>query len=185
MRRATDDPALSYTILTSSSKTTHILPSIGYRVLDDQRRIWRRRPSPSGAVTVETATGPHLRDSERRLVADHAGLPVIPLLVGARGEHFLAVVSPKVKAGGIRYWDLLHVGDAELFTAAAQELANVLIGPDENAVLAADLRFTARNGPDGERQALTVPRFFKSSRLPAEPIDNLYSEVQLLDLKLD
>jgi GNAT superfamily N-acetyltransferase len=186
MRRATDDATATYTILTSSSKTLHILPSIGYRVLDDQRRVWRRRRSgASAAVTIEGDPAPHLRDSERRLLADHAGLPVTSVLVRASGGRFLAVMSPKVKAGGLRYWDLLHVSDVELFAATAQDVADALIGPDENAVLAADLRFIAANGPGGEYERFAVPRFFKSSRLGREHIDNLYSEVQLLDLKLD
>jgi GNAT superfamily N-acetyltransferase len=189
MRRATDDPAMTYTILTSSSKTLHILAAVGYRVLDDQRRIWRpRRSGASAAVRIEREAArimPHLGDAQRRLLADHAGLPVVSMLVGAKGENYLAVLAPSLKAGRRRYWDLLHVSDVGLFAATAQDVADVLIGRDENAVLAADLRFIAGDDRNGEREHFAVPRFFKSSRLARRDIDNLYSEVQLLDLKLD
>jgi predicted N-acetyltransferase YhbS len=189
MREATADPAMSYTILTSSAKTLHILSAVGYGILDEERRIWRRRAGARSAeVMVERDPGrmtAHLRPSERRLLADHAGLPAVPLMVHADGRRVLVVVVPKLKAGGVRHWDVLHVGDAGLFAATAQGLADVLIGPDENAVLAADLRFVADGGIEGERERFAVPRFFKSARLLRAEIDNLYSEVQLLDLKLD
>jgi hypothetical protein len=52
-------------------------------------------------------------------------------------------------------------------------------------VLAADARFVDGVQNGAEREALPVPRFFKTERLAPHEIDHLYTELQLLDLKLD
>ena len=57
--------------------------------------------------------------------------------------------------------------------------------PDSPSVLAADGRFVSEPGVDVVREMLPVPRYFKSERVQPREVDHLYSELQLLDLKLD
>jgi GNAT superfamily N-acetyltransferase len=188
MRSATSDPALSYTILTSSARTLPLLGAIGYRVLDAARLLWRRRgPAPAGLeVEADGAALPRLLDpAARRLLDDHAGLPVRPLLVGAGGEACLVVLSEKLKGDDVAYSDVLHLGNPRLFARLAQAIADRLL-PAGKAVLAVDRRLLGgAPAAGGEVEAIRVPRFFKSARLAPEAIDNLYSELQLLDLKLE
>jgi predicted N-acetyltransferase YhbS len=189
MAEATADDRASYTILTSSSKTRQILNAVGYRELDAERRVWRRRATaPARAISFVENPARIIAEvgaPSRRLLRDHEGLPVRPMLIGTEGRTCLLVFSVKLKGDDIAYWDLLHVGDRALFSTHAQDLADTILPAGENAVLAADLRFVDPSAHDGERERFTVPRFFKTTRLRPEEIDNLYSEIQLLDLKLD
>lgn len=189
MARATDDSSMSYAILTSSAKTRKILDAVGYRVLDAERRLWRRKSgSPRRALAVVEDPARIVAEvdaASRRLLDDHAGMNVKPVLFGASGKTCLVVFSVKLKGDDVAYWDVLHAGDRALFTGHAQDLADTLLPEGEKAVLAADLRFLAGAAEEGERETFAVPRFYKTTRLQPHELDNLYSEVQLLDLKLD
>jgi predicted N-acetyltransferase YhbS len=189
MAEATADDRASYTILTSSSRTRKILDAVGYRELDTERRVWRRQgPGPARAIALVEDPARIMAEVDagsRRLLRDHQGMPVKPMLIGADGRICLLVFSVKLKGDDIAYWDLLHVGDRALFSAHAQDLADTILRENEKSLLAADLRFVDPSMQDGERERFAVPRFFKSTRLRPEEIDNLYSEIQLLDLKLD
>jgi predicted N-acetyltransferase YhbS len=189
MAEATADDRASYTILTSSAKTRKILDAVGYRELDAERRVWRRRASgPARAIALVEDAARVMAETDapsRRLLRHHQGMPVKPMLIGADGRICLLVFSVKLKGDDVAYWDLLHVSDRALFSAHAQDLADTVLPENEKSVLAADLRFVDPSAHDGERERFAVPRFFKTTRLRPEEIDNLYSEIQLLDLKLD
>jgi hypothetical protein len=188
MRRATEDPRLHYAILTSSSRTPPILAQVGYRVLEDERVTWRRGGAASRSEVEQdpAAIAARVDAAARRLLEDHAGLPVVPLLLEAEGRTALLMLSVKRKAGDRLWFDVLHVGDGALLARNAQALANTILPEGEDAVLAVDRRLLAGECPVGGLvESLKVPRFFKSARLEPRHIDNLYSELQLLDLKLD
>jgi hypothetical protein len=91
--------------------------------------------------------------------------------------------SVKLKGQDVRYFDLLHTGDRALLAEHGQALADAIL-PGGPAVLAADCRFVDGTPEGAKREALAVPRFYKSTRLAPARIDLLYSELQLLDLKL-
>ena len=78
----------------------------------------------------------------------------------------------------------MYSSDLELFVDCAQVLANKLL-PDAPAVLAADGRFVKQPPAGIEREPLPVARYYVSQRVTPHEIDHLYSELQLLDLKLD
>jgi GNAT superfamily N-acetyltransferase len=189
MAEATADDRASYTILTSSAKTRKILDAVGYRELDAERRVWRRRgTAPARAISFVEDPARIIAEvgaRSRRLLRDHEGMPVQPMLIGAEGRTCLLVFSVKLKGDDVAYWDLLHVRDRVFFSAYAQDLADTILPAGKKAVLAADLRFVDPSAQHGERERFAVPRFFKTMRLRPEEIDNLYSEIQLLDLKLD
>ena len=177
--------------MTSSKNTLKSLDTVGYRVLDDHRYVWRKTGAAEGALTVvvdATAIRAQVGAEDTKVLDDMAGLPATPMLIEAGGQQALLFFSIKRKAEDILWYDLLHAGDLPLFADHAQALANAVL-PDGPAVLAADCRFT----PDGTerqltgaiREKLAVPRFFKTERLAPHEIDHLYTELQLLDLKLD
>jgi len=187
MADATSDPALSYNIMTSSKNTLKILDAVGYGVLDDHRYVWRRTGPPDAALTVlddPDAIRARVGPSEARLLDDMGGLPATPILLEAAGGRSLLFFSVKQKGADVTWFDLLHAGDRAMFTAHAQALANALL-PDGPAVLAADGRFVLRPPDGAAHEPLPVPRFFKTERLAPHEIDHLYTELQLLDLKLD
>lgn len=192
MAAATDDPRITFTNVTSSDRVLPIVDAVGYRVLDDHRYLWRKKGRPDPRLRCEwdvEAIRGRLGEDERRLIADHAGLPVRPVLVETGEHRALLFFSVKQKGSDVTYFDLLHTGDGALLAGHGQALADAIL-PDGAVVLAADCRFVAndsidRRAPDGaEREALPVPRYYKSTRLAPARIDLLYSELQLLDLKL-
>jgi GNAT superfamily N-acetyltransferase len=187
MANATADPAISYDIMTSSKNTLTILDAVGYRVLDDHRYVWRKAATATPGLTIlddPAAIRAEVGPGEARLLDDMAGLPVTPMLIGADGAQALLFFSIKQKGEDVTWFDLLHTSDRALFTTHGQALANAVL-PDGPAVLAADARFVDGVQNGAEREALPVPRFFKTERLGPHEIDHLYTELQLLDLKLD
>jgi len=187
MADATADPAMSYDIMTSSKNTLTILDAVGYRALDDHRYVWRKAATAADALTIErdpVAIRAQVIADNVRLLDDMVGLPVTPMLIGADGAQALLFFSIKQKGADVTWFDLLHTSDRAVFAAQAQAVANAIL-PHGPAVLAADCRFVEGSPGGAERQALPVPRFFKSERLAPHEIDHLYTELQLLDLKLD
>ena len=185
MAEATANPDWHYNIMTSSSRTLEILGRVGYRVLDDTRHDWQRDGGAALALERDPARiAEGATDIERKILADHARLPVTPVLVQDAGRRVLAVFSV-TKKGDDRPWcDLLYVGDTALM-GNGQALANAIL-PSDDAVLSADARFCGEVQPAGARQVtLPVPRFVKSSSLSGAAVDHLYTELQLMGLKLD
>lgn len=186
MAAATEDREITYTNVTSSDRVLPIVDAVGYRVLDDHRYLWRKRASPGSDLRCEWDAGVIRRqagEEERRLIDDHADLPVRPVLVEAGGARALMVFSVKQKGEDVTYFDLLHTSDRALLARHGQALADAIL-PDGPAVLAADCRFADGTPQGAEREALAVARYYKSARLAPAKIDLLYSELQLLDLKL-
>ena len=187
MADATADPAMSYDIMTSSKNTLKILAAVGYRVLDDHRYVWRKTGPPDAALAViddPAAIRARATAGEARLLDDMAGLSATPILIESGGTRALLFFSVKQKGANVTWFDLLHAGDRALFAGQGQALANALL-PGEPAVLAADARFVSQVPGGAAREPLPVPRFFKTERLAPHQIDHLYTELQLLDLKLD
>lgn len=185
MADATAVPAMSYDIMTSSKRTLDILADVGYRVLDDHRWIWRRGDGPAIELeqdpkTILAAVDAH----EGRLLEDHAGLPVTPVLARADGAQCLLVLSIKRKAADVTWLDVLHAGDRSFLASHGQGIADGLL-PQKAAVFAADCRFVAGDPAGAERERLPVARYFKTERLSPPDVDHLYTELQLLDLKLE
>nr|MBX2882961.1 hypothetical protein [Granulosicoccus sp.] len=149
---------------------------------------WRKTNSTGSRLTLLN-TVDDMQDSlqsyQMQLIEDMQGYPLVPLLMRSEGRQALLFFSIKRKANNCLWFDLMHCSDFELFAQNAQQLANQLLSED-TAVLAADGRFipeSCRRGLVAEK--LPVSRYFMSQRVAAHEIDHLYSELQLLDLKLD
>lgn len=182
------DPSLSYTTLTNSRKPLAIVESAGFDVLEDHRHIWRKSDLNVSAVDIAddlSTIRSEICEHQRTLVDDMSEFAVVPFLVKADGEQALLYFSIKRKGNDVVWFDVLYSSNHEFFVEHAQALANQLL-PEESAVLAVDGRFVPEDKKAGLlREDLPVPRFFISNRLEPKEIDLLYSELQLLDLKLD
>ncbi len=184
---AIEDRSLTYATLTNSKKPLGIVEGLGFRVLEDHRYIWRKTDSEDPAISVindveviRARVEPH----QFQLLDDMSEMPVAPMLLEYDGRKALLVFSVKTKGADVTWFDLLHASDLDLFVECAQVLTNCLL-PDSPSVLAADGRFV-RQAPAGVTvERLPVARYFVSDRVEPWELDNLYSELQLLDLKLD
>lgn len=188
MADATADPAQSYDIMTSSAKTVSILDKIGYRILDDRKYVWGSTAAgvKKNALTLETDRVrilPSVSSAERKILEDMAPYNVLPVLAAADRERHLILFTVAKKGEDVTWYDVLYTGDAHFLGRHAQALADALL-PDARAQLGADARFVIEPA-GGRAEKLPVPRFYKTSRVQAADVDHLYTELQLLNLKLD
>lgn len=184
---AIDDRSLTYATLTNSRKPLGIVEALGFRVLEDHRYEWRRTGIADSTVVIKDdpqSFRSALRPDHCQILDDMTGLPLVPLLVDYAGRQALLFFSIKKKGENVTWFDLMYVSDPELFAQCAQSLANLLL-PEGAAVLAADGRFFRVPPQEGVAVPLTVARYFISESVEPFELDNLYSELQLLDLKLD
>ncbi len=179
------DPMMTYATLTNSPKPLAIQDAVGLRVLEDHRYLWRKKSSSSHDLLTDVPTicdlvPPH----EQVILKDMSSQPLTPFLLRADSRDNLLFFSIKRKAEHITWYDLMYASDYKHFSVHAQYLADALL-PESPAVLAADGRFVTDATADAMREVLPVPRYFKSERVQPHEVDHLYSELQLLDLKLD
>lgn len=181
------DPDLTLTMFTNSAKPMAIVRALGYQVLDEYRFHWHRtEKATSGLDVITDAAVIHQRasDIQRQLLVDMQNMPVTPVWMESDGRQSLSFFSIKPKGEDVLWFDLLYTSDPELFTEQAESLANRLL-PDSPAVLASDSRLIKRPPEDTLRQKLPVARHYLSTTVQPPEIDFLYSELQLLDQKLD
>lgn len=184
---AIEDRSLTYATLTNSKKPLAIVEALGFRVLEDRRYVWRRQHAVAAGICISTELESiySVVDAHQCvLLDDMKDLPLVPMLLEFDDRQALLFFSVKSKGANIIWYDLMYTSDQDLFTICAQSLADSLL-PDTQAVLAADSRFVP-NPPTGiVAERLPVARYYISETVEPRELDNLYSELQLLDLKLD
>ncbi|MDX1484693.1 MAG: GNAT family N-acetyltransferase [Alphaproteobacteria bacterium] len=188
LRMATRHSDVVYTSFTPTERTLPLLRLAGLRPLDGERCVWRRSGQRPRAGLRIIAEPEHIRSSlgreGRRLLADHAGLPVHPFLVrGATGD-CLVLLSIHQDAGGGGRLEALYVEAPEVFASVAQDFADAVL-PSDQIELAVDRRFLGAGPLDTQPQKIRVPRYYRPAPgVDPADVDILYSEIELLDLKL-
>jgi ribosomal protein S18 acetylase RimI-like enzyme len=188
MRSATEDERHSYTMLTVSPRNLAMLPGLGYRILDEERRAWAPQSPAPGWLAVELDEARILARvdaAQRRMLSDHAGQPIRPVLLSGQERSCLAVFSVKKKGADVTYFDVLHVSDPAFFARHAQVIADALLPREGESRLAVDKRLLDGREAGGATERMPVARYYKSCSLAPAEVDNMYSELLLLDLKLD
>jgi len=132
------------------------------------------------AVAIRNSAPAH----QVKMIDDLADYALDPMLLVAGDRQSLVFFSIKQKDQDVVWFDVMFASDQALFAEYAQSVANALL-PDKPSVLAADSRFVSKPCASAEFRQLPVSRYFISQRMAPSEIDNLYSELQLLDLKLD
>jgi len=184
---AISDPSLTYATLTNSKKPLGIVEALGFQVLEDHRYIWRKTDhAQSGVIIIDDVLTikDRISSNQQQLIDDMHEYALTPLLIELDGQQALLFFSIKRKDANVLWYDLMHASDYELFVRCAQALADQLL-PHSPAVLAADGRFVKKPPPNITCERLPVARYYVSNRVEPDEIDHLYSELQLLDLKLD
>ena len=181
------DPSLTYATLTNSKKPLGIVEALGFQVLEDHRYIWRKSgQAVSGVLIIDDllTIRERITSNQQQLIDDMQGYALTPMVIELDRQQALLFFSIKQKDADVLWYDLMYASDYELFVSCAQALADQLL-PHSPAVLAADGRFVKDPPPDISRERLPVARYYVSNRVVPHVIDHLYSELQLLDLKLD
>ncbi|WP_250645548.1 GNAT family N-acetyltransferase [Salidesulfovibrio onnuriiensis] len=186
VRKAIEDPESTYTVFSLSPKRTEMFRTLGMEPLENQRLLWRKRgPAEISLTTDVDNIWYRVWPEEQRFLDDNSPYGVEACLVTSSCDECLVLFTVSEKGDGTTYFDVLYRNNPRMFTELAQSIANAIL-PDGDAVLAADRRFALGGGLDARVETIRSPRFFKApDRLKPEDVDLLYSELQLLDLKLD
>ena len=183
----TSPPGVTYVATSPNPRSGGLLAKVGWEVFEERRFVWHRSGAPSEAEVRRIASpqdAGELDGDSRRVLADHAGLNIDPyVLRGPDGESCLVVTYVKVKGADVAHHEILHVSDRPVFTRLVRGFANAVLAP-ANAVLSLDSRFVTESARPDEIVRLDIPRTFKPCGMQAHHIDFLYSEVVLLDLKI-
>jgi N-acetylglutamate synthase-like GNAT family acetyltransferase len=184
---ATADPDTTYTAFSLSPKRIDFFKALGMDVLEEERLLWRK----TGEVydNLELIHDPvqmvlRANPGEVRVLEDHLDLPVTPVLVSTKCTQCLLLLSISEKGDNVTYYDVLYRSNPRLFSERVGHIVEALL-PEGNCVLAADRRFVEADEYEAEVETIKSPRFYKSARVKPCDVDLAYSELVLLDLKLD
>lgn len=186
MRKAISRPEETVTNLTSAKGPLELIKRIGFEVLDDQSLCYRPRPSQPNRFDVVAdplSLGDVLPEPCRKVLKDHIGLPLYPLAIKTPDGWVVIVVSKHKKHDEYVTWETMYLGQPEIFARHAPAIAASIL-PDTGAVLAVDRRFTRAGTECDYIYDIPVPRFYTKGRMNPHYIDNLYSEVAMLNMKL-
>jgi hypothetical protein len=181
----TADPEITITNFSSARGAVPVVERAGFSVLDSERLIWRSSDATARLPVHHDPLqlGDTLAERDRRVLEDHAGLNLRTLAVETSEGQCVIVLSIKQKHDAYVTHEVMYLGDRALFGRYARAIADSIL-PAKGAVLSVDRRFVAPGVLPDAIQTIAVPRFYTVGRMPAEEVDNLYSEIVLLDLKL-
>jgi hypothetical protein len=174
------------TNLTSAKGPLDLIKRIGFEVLDDTSLCYKPRPGETDRFEVVVdplSLGDQLDPRDRQVLQDHVGLPVFPFAVKTPDGWVVIVVSRHKKHDAYVTWETMYLGAPEIFARHAPAIAASLL-PDAAVVLAVDRRFTREGTEYDYVYEIPVPRFYTKGRMNPQYIDNLYSEVAMLNMKL-
>jgi len=187
LEMATSVPDTTYTVCSLSPKRVDFFKTLGMDVLDTERLLWRKDGHKYENLDVlddPDTIAMRANPDEVEVLEDHRGLNVTPILLSTRCTQCLLLLSIAKKKDDVTYYDILYRSNPGLFSDRVYDIAEALL-PEGKAVLAADRRFVEGEAPKAEVEVLQSPRFYKTGRVKPRNVDLAYSEIVLLDLKLD
>ena len=180
-------PGVTYVATSPNPRSGGLLGKVGWDVLEERRFLWHRsgaRPEAELRRLASPKEAGGLDADSRRILADHAGLNLSAYAMrGPEGEPCLVVSYVKFKGADVAHHEILHVSDRPVFTRLVRDFANSVLPPSK-AVLSLDSRFVTEAAQPDEIMRLDIPRYYKPCGTEPQHIDFLYSEVVLLDLKI-
>ena len=187
LKMATEDQNTTYTVCSLSPKRVDFFKTLGMDVLDTERLLWRKDGHEYENLDViadPDVIAMRANPDEVEVLEDHRGLNVTPILLSTKCTQCLLMLSISQKKDDVTYYDILYRSNPGLFSDRVHDIAEALL-PEGKTVLAADRRFVEGNAPEAEVEPLQSPRFYKTGRIKPRNVDLAYSEIVLLDLKLD
>lgn len=186
LEMATADPDTTYMVCSLSPKRIEFFKTLGLDVLETERLLWRKDGHEFENLEIITDAEKIARwanPDELEVFQDHEGLGCTAVLVSTKCTQCLLLLSIAKKKGGVTYYDILYRSNPGLFTDRIADIAEALL-PDGDVVLAADRRFVEKDVECHSVEEIRSPRFWKGNVRPRN-VDLAYSEIVLLDLKLD
>lgn len=127
-------------------------------------------------VLADTLSGEDLRVFQDHRQAAAAG----HVLISTPREHCYVIYRRDTRKGLRAFGSILHVGNHELFRAAAPRLGRHLLVRHGIPATLVELRVSRGMPRGGIRLGVSRPKMFRSSSLAPEQVDYLYSELTCL-----
>ncbi len=179
-----------HTIVVSSStpRASRILQSRRFLPLDSGIRLllprWSGRTDPAFETLIdEDQIHRLLTAGDRKLIEDHRAYGCRHLLVRSQNE-YCHVIYSRVEGPRFKVCYLHHLSNLEVFLANHQAVRKALASQEKVRLLVVDSRLLGgKTVPSSVELPLDYGKIYRSpDGLKPGQIDNLYSEVILLDL---
>ena len=159
----------------------------GYEVLETEAVMTRVTPwAETGGwrmIHRPSQVRALLDEGQRQLFDDHRNLPCLQLVATRGDERCYIVICLRPSGRFTRLARVVHLSHGGRFESALGAIGWHLLKRHRVRWIEWDSRWLAGRMPPGAvRRPLPSPRMFKSDRLRPEQIDNLYSEIVLLEL---
>jgi hypothetical protein len=178
-----------------SATVTKIFEQLGFRYLDTHARIffplpqvWRLFKRSAYTLVTDSAQIPALvGEQDRKLFQDHSGFKCghIALSSGRADERYCYCIYTNIIRNKLHFNHIQYVSDPALFREHAQRIGFELFKRTGTPFMKVDCRLLGpqeENIPGSFRFRVTSPRMYKSEGLKAAQVDNLYSELVILNL---
>ena len=180
-----------YTItdLTPSRKVYRIQKKLGFKDLDAEGRVLlpfgRRLFQPGYApinLTHDFATiEQNLEGQDLKILNDHKSYRCFHFLLSGK-DRYCYIIYLKLKRKRIPYVHLHYISDPELFALAYRDIRKAILSHAKAYFLLIDSRLVkSKKLPVSFSLPYRAPKQFMSSTLKPEQIDNLYSELIILN----
>jgi hypothetical protein len=126
-----------------------------------------------------------LRGADATLFADHQRYPNCRHLLVCGGEQYCYLIFTVVQNSTFSYCYLHFISDVKLFAMFSLTIRAQLVKMSGTALILVDSRLVSQISlPLTYELPLNLPKLYKSDTLTPEQIDNLYSELILLNLNI-
>ncbi len=162
----------------------------GFKELDTRARVlWslglrgtrqRRTVVVSGLEEIAD----QLSIDQLEIFDDHQRFaPCRHLLVTVAGQSCYVLFTRVARSRGLSYSHVLHASDLDVFVRHSVQIRNAIARETRTRFIAIDERHVqGRRLPRSHTVTMSVPRFYRTSTLAPEQVDNLYSELAMLGL---
>jgi hypothetical protein len=182
-----------YTItdLTPAENVYKIQKQLGFKDLDAGgrlllpfgRRIFQAKYSPANLTHDPAAIEQKLEGQHLRIFNDHKSYRCSHFMMTVK-DRYCYIIYTKLKRKRIPYAHLQYISDPDLFALAYRDIRKSILSRAKAYFLLIDSRFVKKKKlPISIYLPYRAPKQFMSSTLMPDQIDNLYSELVMLNLR--
>ena len=182
-----------YTItdLTPAKNVYKIQNKLGFKDLDGAgrlllpfgRRLFQQKFSATNLSHDSAAIEKKLEGQNLKIFNDHQKYPCFHFLLAGQ-DRYCYIIYTKLRRKRIPYAHLHYISDPDLFALAYRDIRNSILSHARAYFLLIDSRLVKdRKLPVSICLPYRAPKQYRSSTLKPEQIDNLYSELVMLNLR--
>ena len=182
-----------YTItdLTPSKNVYKIQNKLGFKDLETQgrlllpfgRRLFQPKYSPINLTHDLASIMQKLEGQNQKIFNDHKHYGCFHFLLTGK-DRYCYIIYTKLRRKNIQHAHLHYISDPDLFALAYRDIRKSILSHAKARFLLIDSRFVKnRKLPLSICLPYRAPKQYRSSTLKPEQIDNLYSELVMLNLR--